>query len=178
MDRAAALMEVFDDVRCAFRKPKPTPAAASVTGAAPHLTLPGEDRDFPGVPEVPGIKHTAIARRMLEKGVATGEPDEFKLNAHRVFTIFSAKEKNVFGKLSVTIFRDIAKSCPPLLGRFEDATNDFYFTIPAAEGEGPGSVAMALRTFANATHGLVRSALCTRPTQRRRGGNLRASQTN
>lgn len=169
MERAQALMEVLDEIREALRKPKSTPAG-QVIQVDERL---GEERNLPGVPEVEGIKHTAIARRMLLKGVRADEPDEFRINSHRVFTIFTPKEKALFGKLTLATFRSIAKSCPPKLGKFEEETDDFVYTIPVAEGDG---LSMALRTFANAPHGLIRSALCPPESKKRKGGNLRASQ--
>ena len=77
-----------------------------------------------------GTKTTEITRRMLFKATATDNPGEYKCHTTRVWSLFTKKEQEKVGRVSVYVFRDIAKACPPALGRFDDKLDSIIFTIP------------------------------------------------
>ena len=128
IERAHRLMSIFDGIRETFRT-SDLPEASD-GAAATQVARAGVDRDLAGCPSVAGTKTTEIARRMLFKATATDNPGEYKCHTTRVWSLFTKKEQEKVGRVSVYVFRDIAKACPPALGRFDDKLDSIIFTVP------------------------------------------------
>ena len=128
IERAHRLMSIFDGIRETFRT-SDFPEASD-GAAATQVARTAVDRDLAGCPSVAGTKTTEIARRMLFKATATDNPGEYKCHTFKAFSLFTKKEQEKVGRVSVYVFRDIAKACPPALGRFDDKQDSIIFTVP------------------------------------------------
>ena len=83
------------------------------------------DKDVDGITVVANVKTTEIARRMLLKAVKAeaGKPSShYWTKTHQVFGLFTGKEQKErkIPKIGVAVFREIARSCPSAVGKYDD----------------------------------------------------------
>lgn len=172
VQRAHALMDMLDSTREALRKGRFPPPADDVEQKVED-EVGGEERNLPGVPEIVGVAHTVIARRLLIKATPTGNPNERAITSHRVFTIFAPKERKDWGKFNVAVFRAIARACPNKLGTYDEDRDRLVFVVPPEDDD---AVNIAVRSFANTNIDWVRRATQVMECKKKTGGNRRASQ--
>ena len=126
------------------------------------------DRDLPDCPVVAGTHGTEIARRMLFKSVTTDTPGEYKCHSAKTFQLFSPKEKASMGKISLFVFRGIAKTCPPILGKFDAEKDSLIWELPLPASD---DWQTALQMYANTSLQELRHALTRRGPQRGRSSS-------
>ena len=130
VERAYKLMSILDGVREGFRTNR-IREAELVAGIPEALAAKnGEDRDIPNCPSLSGTWGTEISRRMLFKSAPTDIAGEYKCHSVKTFQLFTKKEQAKVGKMTVYMFRDIAKACPPVLGRFDEGQDSLLWKLP------------------------------------------------
>ena len=154
VQRAFKLLQIHDGIRNAFR-----------TMDAPPTAKMGSDMDHDGLSMPMALKHTEIARRILMKATPKeGSADSYIAHSKIIFRILEKKEAEGKEKPSLKWFRAIAKSCPEVIGKFDEATDVLEFSLPEEHGE---DFETALKTFANTTINAVKAAVCQKDA---RGG--------
>ena len=107
------------------------------------------------------------------KATETSEKGEYKVHATAIWKIFSRKEstdRDIKGRLSVILFRELAKACPPVLGKFDEDSDSLLFKMPSDETEG---WKLGLSLYANVTEAELRAAFAH---QDKRGGPRKKRQ--
>ena len=94
---------IFDGIRDCFRTGD-VPDASTEGPAATRLARAAADRHLTGCPGAVGTKTTEIARRMLLKAIATGNPHGHKCHAMMVWQLFAKKDANFYEKQDALIF--------------------------------------------------------------------------
>jgi len=156
--RAYTLMHILDSVRECFRtnRIREDELAAGIDESKGAVL--GADHDHPDCQKVEGTTGTDIARRMLFKSVPTENKGEYKCHTMKTFQMFTPKEKTKIGKMTVFIFREIAKVCPPVLGTFNVAQDSLIWHIPSDPSD---EWTNALKQFANTKAQPLRDMLKT-----------------
>jgi hypothetical protein len=154
--RAYKLMSILEGMREGFRTNKIALAAMAEGASEAAGAGVGEDRDLPGRPSVNGTKGTAFARRMLFKSSATDIEGEYACSATKTFTLYTHSEKASMGKVSVFLFRDIAKACPSQIGQFDAQKDALIWSLPSEPSE---EWKLALLQYANTTVASLRDGL-------------------
>lgn len=159
VQRAYKLMEILDSMRQAFQGSCGAEVAPplAIEPSSHHSERVGEDRDVPGVTSVRGLLGTKFVRRILCRA-AQQEDGDYISYAYDAFKIFSAKERSGFGKIGVNQFREVARACPPTLGKYVEAKDALIFQLSS----GDENLSIALRGFANTTVEYLRSELTKR----------------
>ena len=146
--RAYSLMSILEAIRQGFR-------TASVEN--PHVDVKlAADVQIAGFPEVAGTTTTEIVRRALSKATPLEEPDRYQAHSSVTFRLYTTKEKEKVGKLSVMSFRKIMEKCPAELGAFDIEKDAFIFSIPQ---DPPAELVDALKKYANTTAAAIRTAV-------------------
>ena len=117
-----------------------------------------------------GAKSQTIARRLLMKGTKTDDPCKFEVQTLQIFSLFRGKEKAQVGQVSVFIFRELARSCPQVLGEYDSRADKLVFKVPAVPSD---EWRAALCNFANISESNLRAALSHEDM---RGGRRRQSR--
>ena len=94
------------------------------------------------------------------KAMSMGVPNEYKVCAVTAWKLFTKKEHEKVGKLTVYVFRDIAKACPAIVGEFDVSMDALVFTVPGEQTD-----AGSLDRLAGRVPSAMRVACqtCTRP---------------
>lgn len=164
INRAHRLMDILDGIRIGFR--------SSIVPVAREVMCVDNDTNIIGAPCVTGVKTTAFARRMLFKADATDDLCGFKCPAARVWRLFTKKEMQSCGRLSLHLFREIAKLCPETIGKFSEDADALLFVVPSNPS---AAWAKDLLDFANTTPQHLRATLSMKDT---RGGARKSGASN
>ena len=147
--RAFRLLELFHSVRSAFAK-----GSKPVCEAAPAIVDPGTscpqglDKNMPGAPVTEGTTTSELARRALCMAMPNPNMEETRVfKTVGVFGLYTKREKQCMGKLTVSTFRALAKMCPPALGSYDDREDALIIKAPT--GRWSDVAEGALRNFAN-----------------------------
>ena len=148
VERAFRLMTILDGIRLAFRTNQ-APQVEEEAGGQGEGDSPLLERDLPNCPQCRGARTTEIARRMLTKSTAQGDGGEYSVHTIKVWKLFTAKEIKARSiEVKVHTFREIAKACPPALGRYDADSDSLVFTVPSEPSD---EYKDALAQYANMT---------------------------
>ncbi|CAK0893336.1 unnamed protein product, partial [Prorocentrum cordatum] len=109
--------------------------ATILDGIRAAICRPGEDSDLEGVAKVENVKGTEIARAILWKAVRgrrAEDSGELEIPANKTWALFPArvmKDRRI-GKISVHVFREVARARPGVLGRFDDESDALIVKDP------------------------------------------------
>jgi hypothetical protein len=146
IQRAHHLLRIMDGIKqglCTDDVPVPD----GIPNPAAMVKL-GNDRNLIGCPNVNGTTGTEVARRILGKASPTTTPNEYKCHAMKAFVLFTKKEHEKVGKVSVYTCRDIMKECPLTIGKFSALDDSLVFQVPP---ETSVEYDTALAEYANTT---------------------------
>lgn len=144
--RAYKLMSILDQIREGFRTNCIKDAAVIVGAAAAVSAKLSEDRDLEGCTHVNGTWGTEIARRILFRSQPVGVSGEHKCHSMKTFQLFTPKERARVEKVPVSVFREIAKLCPAVLGKFDTELDALVWCLP---DELTDELVSALQDYAN-----------------------------
>ena len=154
VERAFELATILDGIRVAFRQNRSLSDPVGLEELEEAICTLGEDRELEGVTTVDNVMGTEIARAIPWKGIRgrrEADSGELEIPANKTWALFPAKvvKERKMGKISVHVFREVARACPGVLGRFDEEADALIVKERPVSGEGGQDVAAALADFAN-----------------------------